>query len=100
MLKPNVVFFGDNVPKDVTQKAVDFVKNADGLLVVGSSLEVLSAYRFVRMAANEFQIPIAIINQGITRAEREGLPIEFKSEMDCSKLLDAVVKELTNTSLI
>jgi NAD-dependent SIR2 family protein deacetylase len=82
---------------DVTQKAINHVKNADGLLVIGSSLEVLSAYRFVRMAANEFRIPIGIINQGTTRAEREGLPIEFKSEMDCSKLLDAAVKELTDS---
>ena len=80
---------------DVTQRSFNLAKNADGLLVVGSSLEVLSAYRFVRAAAND-NIPIAIINQGTTRAEREGLPIEFKSEMDCSILLDGAVKELTN----
>jgi NAD-dependent SIR2 family protein deacetylase len=78
----------------VTLTAVHHVSRADGLLVIGSSLEVLSAYRFVRQAINQFHLPVAIINQGETRAEREGLPIEFKSDWDCCELLDQVVRRL------
>jgi NAD-dependent SIR2 family protein deacetylase len=79
---------------EVTQLATHHVSHADGLLVIGSSLEVFSAYRFVRMAINQFNLPVAIINQGETRAEREGLPIDLKSDSDCCELLDEVVKRI------
>jgi len=47
LLKPDVVFFGDNVPKATVQQCADHVDAADAVLVVGSSLEVYSAYRLV-----------------------------------------------------
>jgi NAD-dependent SIR2 family protein deacetylase len=63
------------------------VNACDGLLVVGTSLEVFSAFRFVKRAA-ERGVPIAIINKGETRAERSNMEtIRFKSEADCTDLL-------------
>ncbi len=67
-LKPDVVFFGENVPKPRVQRCFDAVDAADALLVLGSSLTVMSGLRFVRRAAAR-GIPIAIVNQGPTRAD-------------------------------
>ncbi|WP_226704873.1 NAD-dependent protein deacetylase [Microbulbifer elongatus] len=68
ILKPDVVFFGDNVPKTRVQQALDALKNSDGLLVVGSSLMVYSGFRFCRYA-KEWGKPIAALNLGRTRAD-------------------------------
>lgn len=68
ILKPAVVFFGESVPADTVQFAMDRVAEADALLVVGSSLTVWSGYRFVRAAAAAAQ-PIALLNIGPTRAD-------------------------------
>ena len=73
-LKPDVVFFGDSVPKHRVERCLAALDAADGLLCVGSSLAVHSAYRFVRAAHNK-GIPIAILNVGETRAETEGLDV-------------------------
>jgi NAD-dependent deacetylase sirtuin 4 len=70
--KTDVVFFGDSVPKqrfDVSYAAVDA---ADGILCIGTSLTVHSAYRLVRRGI-ERGIPVAILNVGETRVENEGL---------------------------
>ena len=50
MLKPNIVYFGESVPKDVVAQAYRIVDEADALLVAGSSLTVFSGFRFVRHA--------------------------------------------------
>ncbi|ERN08785.1 hypothetical protein AMTR_s00017p00253090 [Amborella trichopoda] len=68
LLKPDVVFFGDNVPKDRAGKAMEAAKSCDALLVVGSSLMTMSAFRLVR-AAYEVNATVAIINIGETRAD-------------------------------
>jgi NAD-dependent SIR2 family protein deacetylase len=68
VLKPDVVFFGENVPRDVVSTAQDHLAQADAVLVVGSSLMVYSGYRFVQAAAQR-QIPIAAVNLGRTRAD-------------------------------
>lgn len=68
LLKPDVVFFGENVPKAVVKRAWDIIEAADALLVVGSSLTVYSGYRFVR-GADHRHLPIAIINLGETRGD-------------------------------
>ncbi|GAQ88208.1 sirtuin [Klebsormidium nitens] len=67
-LKPDVVFFGDNVPKWRVDCAMGMVQDSDAMLVVGSSLMVLSAYRLARAAADA-STPIAILNVGPTRAD-------------------------------
>ena len=69
VLKPDVVFFGENVPRRAaTQAARDALTGADALLVVGSSLMVFSGFRFVRLA-HEAGLPVAIVNRGRTRGD-------------------------------
>jgi NAD-dependent SIR2 family protein deacetylase len=68
VLKPDVVFFGENVPKDRVRRCLDAVESADALLVAGSSLTVLSGFRFVRHA-HKLGIPVVIVNRGATRGD-------------------------------
>ena len=68
ILKPKVVFFGENVAKPIVDRAWKTVGDADFLLVIGSSLTVFSGYRFVRGADREGK-PVAIINLGKTRGD-------------------------------
>ncbi|KAF9681820.1 hypothetical protein SADUNF_Sadunf05G0042300 [Salix dunnii] len=69
-----VVFFGDNVPKDRADKAMEAAKGCDAFLVLGSSLMTMSAFRLVRLlilnrAAHEAGAATAIVNLGVTRAD-------------------------------
>ncbi|MET0795224.1 MAG: NAD-dependent protein deacetylase [Polyangiaceae bacterium] len=68
MLKPHVVFFGENVPADRVTHSMAALERSRLLLIIGSSLMVFSGFRFAR-AATRFGVPIAIINRGITRAD-------------------------------
>jgi NAD-dependent SIR2 family protein deacetylase len=68
LLKPDVVFFGENVPKARVAQCFELVEGAGSLLVLGSSLTVMSGLRFVRRAAAG-GIPVAIVNQGTTRGD-------------------------------
>ena len=68
VLKPDVVFFGENVPKPRVQECYDLVDDARALLVLGSSLTVMSGLRFVKYAAKNGK-PVAIVNQGQTRGD-------------------------------
>ncbi|MEU9133013.1 NAD-dependent protein deacetylase [Kitasatospora sp. NPDC048540] len=79
VLKPDVVFFGESVPRPRVQQCFDLVDAARALLVLGSSLTVMSGLRFVRHAARSGK-PVAIVNQGATRgddlaATRVSLPL-------------------------
>lgn len=67
-LKPDVVFFGGSVPKDRVEHCFALTDEADALLVLGSSLAVMSGFRFVRRAAAR-GIPIGIVTHGPTRAD-------------------------------
>jgi NAD-dependent SIR2 family protein deacetylase len=69
-LKPDVIFFGENVPPGRVADCYALVSDARALLVLGSSLTVMSGYRFVRHAA-KLGIPVAIINQGPTRGDAQ-----------------------------
>ena len=69
-LKPDVVFFGGSVPKDRVERCNALVDAAPALLVLGSSLAVMSGYRFVRRAAAR-GIPVAIVTRGPTRGDAE-----------------------------
>ncbi|GED23550.1 NAD-dependent protein deacetylase [Halomonas halmophila] len=66
--KPDVVFFGDSVPRHTVEEAFALLDESSGLLVVGSSLMVYSGYRFARRAARAGQ-PLACLNLGRTRAD-------------------------------
>jgi NAD-dependent SIR2 family protein deacetylase len=72
VLKPDVVFFGENVPKPRVERcyaAVDALDPASGaLLVLGSSLTVMSGFRFARHAARR-GVPLVVVNRGTTRAD-------------------------------
>ena len=68
LLKPDVVFFGENVPVARYEVARDAVAAADAVLVAGSSLMVYSGFRFVRQA-HDAGLPIAIVNRGRTRGD-------------------------------
>jgi NAD-dependent SIR2 family protein deacetylase len=68
MLKPDVVYFGETVPKDRVDRSFELVAGARTLLVLGSSLTVMSGRRFVLRAAKD-GIRVAIVNQGVTRGE-------------------------------
>lgn len=91
VLKPDVVFFGDNVPPDRTAHALAEMEAADALLVVGSSLMVFSGYRFCRMAAAAGK-PIAAINAGKTRAD--GV-LSLKLELPAQEVLPRLVDLLS-----
>jgi len=76
-LQPDVVFFGDGVPRPRTEAAETLLQQADALLVAGSSLMVYSSYRLCRLAAESGK-PIAAINLGKTRTDSL---LSFKAEM-------------------
>ncbi|MEN4474699.1 NAD-dependent deacetylase [Mycolicibacterium cosmeticum] len=90
MLKPDIVYFGESVPKDRVAEACSLVDAADALLVAGSSLTVFSGYRFVRHAAAA-SMPIAIVNRGPTRGDAQAT---VKVEGGCSELLTLLAGEL------
>ena len=72
LLKPDVVFFGENVPRSRVDDCYALVERAGALVVLGSSLTVMSGYRFVRQAA-KLQVPVVIINQGQTRGDAQAV---------------------------
>lgn len=90
MLKPDVVFFGENVPRQRYAQAVAAFEAADAILVIGSSLMVYSGFRFARMA-HENGKPIAILNRGQTRADHLA---NLKLESDCGDVLSVALQPL------
>ncbi|MUL68387.1 NAD-dependent deacetylase [Mycobacterium sp. CBMA 234] len=95
ILKPDIVYFGDSVPKDRVQQAYSLVDAADALLVAGSSLTVFSGYRFVRHAAAAGK-PVAIINRGPTRGDELAT---VKMDSGCSEILAMLTTELEAQNL-
>lgn len=83
MLKPDVVFFGEGVPRERVDAGMQALHEADAMLVVGSSLMVYSGYRFARAAATAGK-PIAAINLGHTRADDL---LSLKIEQPCAQAL-------------
>ena len=67
-LKPDFVYFGENVPKDRVERSYAMVDEASAIVVAGSSLSVMSGLRFVRHAAKDGK-PVVIINRGQTRGD-------------------------------
>jgi NAD-dependent SIR2 family protein deacetylase len=90
ILKPDVVFFGEAVPRDRVLAAFEAVQAADALLVVGSSLMVYSGFRFAEHAAAAGK-PIAAINLGRTRADHL---LSLKLEGSCSAILNPAVAQI------
>ena len=82
-LKPDVVFFGENVAKPIVERCFGLVDEAETLVVLGSSLQVMSGLRFVR-AAHKRGIPIVIVNRGATRGDNLAT---LKLEAGCAETL-------------
>ncbi|WP_299165687.1 NAD-dependent protein deacetylase [uncultured Arthrobacter sp.] len=90
MLKPDFVYFGENVPKDRVARAYAMVDDSGALLVAGSSLTVMSGLRFVRHAAKQ-QKPVVIINRGQTRGDEFA---SLKLELGVSEALAYLAEAL------
>ncbi|MFI6871791.1 NAD-dependent protein deacetylase [Nocardia sp. NPDC050406] len=91
MLKPDIVYFGESVPKDRVAAAFSMVDAADALVVAGSSLTVMSGLRFVRHAAKTGR-PVVIINRGPTRGDELAT---LRVDSGCSPVLTALADSLT-----
>ncbi|WP_404939652.1 NAD-dependent protein deacetylase [Pseudomonas atacamensis] len=89
-MKPDVVFFGENVAQPTAARALAAAENAAGLLVVGSSLMAYSAFRLCRVIAERGK-PLMAINLGKTRADDL---LDLKIEGSCEELLPWLVEEL------
>ena len=86
LLKPHIVYFGENVPKGRVARAYRLVEDAEALLVAGSSLTVMSGLRFVRYAAKA-GTPVVIINRGRTRGDELAT---VKLDSGCTEALTAL----------
>ncbi|MEU3017580.1 NAD-dependent protein deacetylase [Nocardiopsis sp. NPDC007018] len=86
-LKPDIVYFGENVPRARVQEAYARVDGAAGLLVLGSSLTVFSGRRFVKHAVGQGK-PVVIVNRGTTRADDVAA---LTVGLGCSEVLRALV---------
>ncbi|WP_157050792.1 NAD-dependent protein deacetylase [Rhodococcus sp. RD6.2] len=95
ILKPDIVYFGESVPRDRVDAAFAMVESADVLLVLGSSLTVMSGLRFVRRAA-KLGIPVAVVNRGATRGDDYAT---LKLDAGCSEVLLDVVRSLGHQAL-
>ena len=89
-LQPNVVFYGDNVPKPRVNTCMDNVLGSRLLLCIGTSLMVYSGYRFCK-AANNADIPVVMINNGVTRADEI---LSLKITKNCVEVLSQLKKTL------
>ena len=89
-LKPDVVFFGENVAPPTAAKAMDRVETSDGLLVVGSSLMAFSAFRLCRRIVEQGK-PLIAVNLGKTRADDL---LDVKIAASCEVLLPALARRL------
>ena len=90
MLKPDVVFYGESVPRETTAAALAAIESADGVLVAGSSLMVWSSFRLVRAAVAR-GIEVVAVNRGRTRGDDL---FAFKLDRECGEVLDATLDAL------
>lgn len=90
VLKPDVVFYGDSVPRPVVEASYRWVDASDGLLIIGSSLMVFSSFRFCRHA-HALGIPMVAINAGKTRADEL---LALKIDARCESVVPAVLSFL------
>ena len=90
-MKPDVVFFGENVAQGTAARAMATVEKAAGLLVVGSSLMAYSAFRLCRAVVDQGK-PLIAINLGKTRADEL---LDLKIEASCEQLLPLLAQHLS-----
>jgi NAD-dependent SIR2 family protein deacetylase len=90
ILKPDVVFYGESVPRETTAAALAAIEAADGVLVAGSSLMVWSSFRLVRAAVAR-GIEVVAVNRGRTRGDDL---FAFKLDRECGAVLRGVTEAL------
>lgn len=83
MLKPEIVFFGDNVPKSRAEKLANWICNSDALLILGSSLHVYSGYRIL-LHCYDMSTPISCVNIGKVRGEEKN---QLKISAKCGEVI-------------
>ncbi|XP_039798573.1 NAD-dependent protein deacylase SRT2-like isoform X2 [Panicum virgatum] len=88
VLKPDVVMFGDNVPQERAESTKEAARNCDALLVVGSALMTMSAFRLARLA-HEANAPIAAVSIGETRADSI---LSLKINARCGEILPRILQ--------
>lgn len=91
VLKPDVVFFGESVPRDRFRRALAMLDRSSCVLVLGSSLTVGSGYRFVTSAAQR-NVAVAIVNRGPTRGDRHAA---LKIDAPLGNVLPPIAAELS-----
>jgi len=94
LLKPDVVFYGESVPRERVTAAMGGIAEADAMLIVGTSLMVFSGYRFAREAAAAGK-PIATVNLGRTRADDL---VSLKIRRPCTEALAFLLEEDTRAA--
>lgn len=94
-LMPDVVFFGGTIPKERVQRCEQAIDDADGLLVVGSSLQVYSGFRFCKQAINRGKA-LVIVNEGATRADALA---HLKIAQHGLQSLTAAIDQLQDTTI-
>jgi NAD-dependent SIR2 family protein deacetylase len=90
LLKPDVVFFGESVPKTLVEQCFSCVEGSRGLVVLGSSLTVMSGYRFVRRATAR-SIPVAIVTRGPSRGDENAT---IRLDAPLGPTLSRIVRDL------
>lgn len=90
ILKPDIVYFGENASKALVQQSYSLVDNSDALIVAGSSLTVMSGLRFARYA-HRVGKPLVIVNRGETRADDIA---DLKIDHYCAVVLDSLRAQL------
>lgn len=96
LLKPDIVYFGESVGKEIVAQSYSMIDGAEALLVAGSSLTVFSGYRFVRHAVAH-GIPVAIVNRGPTRGDDLA---DVKIDGGCSPILTLLAGELDGHQIV
>lgn len=86
LLKPDIVFFGDNIAKPIVQNVNKLLSESDALLAIGTTLQVYSSYRIL-LKAKELGIPISIINIGPTRGDHMA---SFCVSTKCSDIIQNI----------
>jgi NAD-dependent SIR2 family protein deacetylase len=86
LVKPDVVFFGESVPKTLVEQCFSQVEASSGLVVLGSSLRVMSGYRFVRRAAAD-GIPVAIVTHGASRSDEATIRLDAPLGVTLSRIV-------------
>jgi len=95
MLKPDVVFFGENVDREIVDNTYAALQQSASALVIGSSLMIYSGFRFARRSI-ELELPLAILNKGKTRADEIAT---LKVAGDCSRVLAQVADYFSNSEI-